>query len=483
MRRARLTLTMLACAALLTSGCANDEESDEGEDEEGASVLSAAKLLIEHNATDEDTGFQGFADGDPWNELEITGPSGRVVVVKAQGGLGGFGLTELFFETSEPPNAEVPIADVLARLPEGAYTFTGKMVDGTVSSRTANFTLAIPAGPVLVAPAEGAQDVDPNNAVVSWQSVTKTYDGSADVRIVGYQVIVEKKEEPPAFPQGFARPVFSVYLPASATSVTLPKEFMVANALYDWEVLAIEDSGNQTLSSSDFMTGSATDPPEPQHEPSLTQAKLLIEHNATDKDTGFQGFGDGDPWKQLQVNPATPLVVVSAEGGLLDFGLTELFFETSEPPNDEVSIADVLARIPEGAYAFAGNMVGASESRLTATFTHRIPAGPKLLTPTSAANDVDPHNTVISWEAVSETVDGSPDIEIVGYEVIVEKDVEPANPHGFAQSTFSVHLPASATRVTIPQEFMEAGAPYKFEVLAIEESGNQTLASAAFTTK
>jgi hypothetical protein len=475
----RPLLAGITCVALVLAGCGSDEEEDDDE----TPILSAAKLLIEHNATDQDTGFQGFADGDPWDELVISGPDGPIVVARPVGQLAGFGLTEFFFETSEPPNADVPIADVLSRLPEGTYTFTGKMVGGTTSSRTATFSHAIPAGPVLVFPAEGAPDVDPTHAVASWEKVTKTYDGAADVQIVGYQVIVEKKQVPPAHPQSFARPVFSVYLPASATSVTLPKEFMEANALYDWEVLAIEKSGNQTLSSGDFMTGAATDPPEPPHQFVLTQAKLLIEHNATDKDTGFQGFADGDPWNKLDIHPSAPLVTINTRGSFSDFGLTELFFETSEPANDEVPVSDVLARIPEGPYTLTADMVGATEnSSLVATFTHDIPAGPKLLTPAAGSQSVDPNDTVVSWEPVTQTIDGR-GIAVVGYQVIVEKDAEPAYPQGFAQPACSVYLPAMATSVTIPRELMETGTPYKVEVLAIEEGGNQTLSSAGFKTR
>ena len=475
-----LAWPILAVSALALSGCGSDEEEDDEED--GPPALSAAKLLIEHNATDLDTGFQGFADGDPWEELVIEGPSGPIARVTPEGGLAGFGLTELFFETSEPPNADVPISQVLARLPEGTYTFTGKMVGGGSSSMSATFTHAIPAGPVLVAPAEGATDVDPSNAVMSWETVTKTHDGAKDVKIVGYQVIVERKVEPAEFPQTFARPVCSVYLPASATKVTMPKEFMITDALYDWEVLAIEESGNQTLSGGDFLTGTATDPPEVPHEFTLTQAKLLIEHNATDADTGFQGFADGDPWNQLRIYPAKPLATFKAEGGLLDFGLTELFFETSEPPNDEVPIADVLKRIPEGAHTYAGEMVGNRQSSLDATFTHAIPAGPKISSPAAGARDVDPNATLVSWEPVTKTIDGK-DVTIVGYQVIVEKNVEQMHTQGFAHPVFSVYMPASARSVSVPREFMEAGAPYKFEVLAIETSGNQTLSSGEFFSK
>jgi hypothetical protein len=35
------------------------------------------------------------------------------------------GLTELFFETVEPENADVPIKQMLAKLPEGKYTIAG----------------------------------------------------------------------------------------------------------------------------------------------------------------------------------------------------------------------------------------------------------------------------------------------------------------------------------------------------------------------
>ena len=61
-------------------------------------------------------------------------------------------------------------------------------------------------------------------------------------------------EAEPEFPQGFAQPEFSVYLPASVTSVTVPKEFMKNNSSYKYEVLAIEVSGNQTISAATFST-------------------------------------------------------------------------------------------------------------------------------------------------------------------------------------------------------------------------------------
>lgn len=445
--------------------------------------LSDAKLLIEHNSTDEDTGFQGFADGDPWNELTIAGPGDASIVrVTAGGGLFDFGLTELFFETSEPENAEVPIEDVLDRLPEGTYTFTGVLVDADEDVRTTEFTHDIPAGPELLTPEDGEAGLDPAAVVVSWEPVTDDIDGEP-VDIVGYQVIVEE-DATPLFPQGFAQPVFSVYLPADATSVSVPAEFMRDDTCYKYEVLAIEESGNQTLSSAEFETGEGCERPEEVDEdPRLTQAKILIEHNSTDEDTGFQGFADGDPWNELTISDpdGVEIVRVTPQGSFVDFGLTELFYETSEPENAEVPIDEVVERLPEGTYTFRGLMVDGGESTLMTTFTHDIPAGPELVSPEDGAEDVDPSSTVVAWEAVTTDIDGEP-ITIVGYQVIVEEDAEPEFPSGFAKPVFSVYLPATATSVTVPAAFMRDGTDYKYEVLAIEESGNQTLASAEFST-
>jgi len=43
-------------------------------------------------------------------------------------------------------------------------------------------------------------------------------------------------------------------MPADATSMMIPPGFLDNNTEYEWEVLAIESSGNQTLSSSFFTT-------------------------------------------------------------------------------------------------------------------------------------------------------------------------------------------------------------------------------------
>ena len=160
--------------------------------------LKEAKLNIEHNATDLDTGFQGFIDSEGWKRLDVTGPDGVVLTFRGRGELGKLGLTELFFETVEPANADVPIEEMLAKLPEGNYTISGpSMEDGEGGGRTEGVALLthdIPAGPELLSPAAGAV-VPTIGVVASWGAVTKTITGD-DVTIVAYQLIVEKDVPP-----------------------------------------------------------------------------------------------------------------------------------------------------------------------------------------------------------------------------------------------------------------------------------------------
>jgi hypothetical protein len=84
---------------------------------------------------------------------------------------------------------------------------------------------------------------------------------------------------------------------------------------------------------------------------------------------------------------------------------------------------------------------------------------------------------VIDWDDVTDPFPGTDlAVAIVGYQVIVER----VSPQPLL--VFSVNLPATVTQVTVPAEFIEAGAEYNVEVLAIEASGNQTISELGFTT-
>jgi hypothetical protein len=200
-----------------------------------------ATMIFEVNATDGDAGLQVFLDGEPWRSVEVHSPDGRkIFAVDGKGELRNLGLTELFSESNEPSFDDMPVEDILALFPEGDYRFSGKTIEGDRLIGTATLTHDIPAGPVVVSPADGAV-VSPDAVVVMWEPVTEP----AGIDITGYQVIVER-EDPLR--------VFQVTLPSTATSVTVPAEFLETGTDYNVEVLAIEASGNQTITENSFAT-------------------------------------------------------------------------------------------------------------------------------------------------------------------------------------------------------------------------------------
>ena len=210
--------------------------------------LKDARLKIEFNATDKDAGVQVFLDADPWQSMEIYDPYGvRIFRSVTRGRLGRQGGTELFLESAEPNFSELTLEKFLERFPEGEYQFVGLSVDGDRMAGTAKFTHNLPEAPVLVAPARNAV-VDRNSALnVQWRTVPPPK-GSP---IVGYQVLVVK---PDTGLTGLPKITLDVTMPPTATSMAVPSGFLLANSQYTWEVIAIEESGNQTLSVGTFRT-------------------------------------------------------------------------------------------------------------------------------------------------------------------------------------------------------------------------------------
>ncbi|MGA7367612.1 MAG: hypothetical protein WBX01_00650 [Nitrososphaeraceae archaeon] len=237
-------------AAIYTSGQVTSAQTAASDT---AIPLKDAKLNIEHNVKDGDTGFQGFLDSEGWNSITVTGPDGNVLNLTGQEKLGQLGLTELFFETVEPENADVPIAEVLETIPEGEYTFEGPAIEAGEeqgeTKGTALLTHDIPEGPDLLSPAENAIVSAAEDLLVSWGQVNKTINGS-DINVIAYQLIIKKDEDPD--PNMIGKMGLSMYLPPDVQEITIPSEFLEPETDYDWEVLAIEESGNQSLNSSRF---------------------------------------------------------------------------------------------------------------------------------------------------------------------------------------------------------------------------------------
>jgi len=87
--------------------------------------------------------------------------------------------------------------------------------------------------------------------MVTWEDVTHTVDGRP-VTITGYEVIITKAVEED--PNGFSTPTFDVHVTPDSNSLSVPVEFLEPDTEYELEVLALEVSGNQTISVGFFTT-------------------------------------------------------------------------------------------------------------------------------------------------------------------------------------------------------------------------------------
>jgi hypothetical protein len=199
-----------------------------------------ARIFIEYNQTDNDLGFHVFLDAEDWKTVRIVNPAGTTVFEAA--GKGPYaaphrGLSEMFFEGAEPSLDEVPLGDLLASFPEGKYKFVGETAEGVQLTGASTLSHAVPDGPVV------SVEVSGGSIVIRWRPVTAPPPGfpNRKIQITGYQVIVD---------------TFQVTLPASATQVTLPREFAdsLAAGQHGFEVLAIDASRNQTITAGTFET-------------------------------------------------------------------------------------------------------------------------------------------------------------------------------------------------------------------------------------
>jgi hypothetical protein len=230
-------------------------------------------------------------------------------------------------------------------------------------------------------------------------------------------------------------------------------------------------------------SGESVDCATPKGKPEpIADAKLIFEYNSTDGDTGVHGLFDSSGWSELCVyDPSGKLLLgVKPQGQLKDLTMGGIFFESREPSEDEISQDQILAMFPEGKYKVVGTTFEGKRLTGEATLTHDIPAPPAITAPEDGAV-VDPNNLVVSWNPVTQTVDGG-SVDVTGYEVIVTKENH-EDPHGFSQPILSAHAGPSAASLTIPSEFLEPGTEYELEVLALETSGNQTITVQFFTTQ
>jgi len=253
----RLPLVGLALAAL-ASGPA-DAQADPPE------PFKVANIHFETNASACDMGIQLIFDTEGITEGSVEGPKNKTIYsFRSKGAMRATGgQTEGFLEGIEPQiteliealgcapsdeEEEVSLDELFEAFPAGVYTFKGKR-QGAKFEGEATLSHAIPAGAVITAPADGSVVPDAP-LLIDWNAVTEPILSSPNlgpVTIVGYHIVVVEGG-------GEALPQLDIDVPASATSVTVPAQYLKPNTFYNFEILATEASGNQTISEGFFCT-------------------------------------------------------------------------------------------------------------------------------------------------------------------------------------------------------------------------------------
>jgi len=227
--------------------------------------FGAAVMIIE--LTDNDIELQVFADAFDWKRLEIFDPNERKIFeAGARGRLRRQGGMSEMFWASEPshylvdePEFDEPIEAFLKRWPPGVYDFEGWTGTGVNIDGEATLSHVLAALPEIVSPVSDTDDppvVDPNDVlVIDWEPVTTRFDGPGAVEIFEYQVILDQvdPEREMSWVDGNTRRAL-INLPPTVTELTVPAEFLLPGTSYEFEVLAIEVSGNSTISVGEFDT-------------------------------------------------------------------------------------------------------------------------------------------------------------------------------------------------------------------------------------
>ena len=218
-------------------------------------------IHFETNASACDMGIQISFDTDGITEGEVENPFEEpVFTFRSVPGLEGtHDLTEMFQERVEPPITDlenalgcepsedaISLAELLGNWPAGWYEFDGES-DGVEFEGIAELTHRIPDGPEITAPEDGDIVAHDANLLIRWNKVTGPILPSlGPVQIVGYHVVVVDITNA-VLPPGKTKTALDADLSKSETSFTVPKQYLEPNRIYEFEVLATELRGNQTI--------------------------------------------------------------------------------------------------------------------------------------------------------------------------------------------------------------------------------------------
>jgi hypothetical protein len=215
----------------------------------------------------------------------------------------------------------------------------------------------------------------------------------------------------------------------------------------------------------------------------FSEAQIFIELNHTDGDLGLHASIDGESWTRLEIEGPgeLPLLNLSSRGRLSAQGLTQLAFESAEPPFEELPPARFFRRFPEGRYEIEALAKDGVEIESVAFLSHVLAAPPDnvLVSGVAAAEDCDAvlpqvhPPVVIQWDRVATShpeVGRSGPVSIAKYQLFVEGQ----------GTTLSLDLPPTVTRVEVPELVTRRGKEFKFEIIARTTRGNNTAVESCF---
>jgi len=218
-------------------------------------------IHLETNASACDMGIQMAFDTDGITEGEVEGPREQVVFsFRAVDGMEGtHDITEGFQERVEPPIIDLEIAlgcepsedaislnELLTAWPAGAYEFEGRS-GSTEFEGKARLNHKVPAGPEIIAPEDGDIVAHDAHLLIRWKKVTAPLlPRLGPVEVVGYHAVVVDITQP-VLPPGKLKTALDADLSKGETSFLVPKQYLEPNRIYEFEILATERGGNQTI--------------------------------------------------------------------------------------------------------------------------------------------------------------------------------------------------------------------------------------------
>lgn len=218
----------------------------------------------------------------------------------------------------------------------------------------------------------------------------------------------------------------------------------------------------RTLAAISLVLGSMSVLGQAQANEGFESVKVFLERNVMDKDAEVRFEATGGP------SGLTTLKIVSPDGRtVIDFkaaasklGMRSLSFESPEPTLDKV-----LADFPAGTYTFTADTTSGGKLQGKAALSHTFPDTTSLIAPRPDAQGVSVNGLQISWQPVK---------GLDAVIVVVE--------HEGTGRVIRSNLPGHATRLAVPDGFLQPGTEYKLAIGTVAKDGNSSFIEASFTT-